>query len=162
MATWLEDDNGNKCSIEYFGSEEAAQKALDSLKNCKNCTNCSRCSDCSDYIGNKPKIIASYKVPVIENIHSKVMEAITKNPNEFDMSSWHTECGTTHCRAGWVITLAGEEGKALEAFHDTPLAALLIYHASSSIPISMPRFYENSETAMADIIRCAKLELEKV
>ena len=45
---WLEDVNGNKCSVEYFGSEEAAQKALDSLKDCRNCTNCSGCSGCSD------------------------------------------------------------------------------------------------------------------
>lgn len=30
---WLHDENGNKCSVEYFGNEEAAQKALDSLHN---------------------------------------------------------------------------------------------------------------------------------
>ena len=41
MTTWLKDNNGNKCSVEFFGSEEAAQKALDSLKNCDNCINCS-------------------------------------------------------------------------------------------------------------------------
>ena len=34
MTTWLKDDRGNKCSVEYFGSEKAAQKALDSLKDC--------------------------------------------------------------------------------------------------------------------------------
>lgn len=28
MTTWLEDSNGNKCSIEYFGSKEAAVEAL--------------------------------------------------------------------------------------------------------------------------------------
>lgn len=25
---WLTDNNGNKCSVEYFGSREAAQKAI--------------------------------------------------------------------------------------------------------------------------------------
>ncbi len=45
--TWLKDANGNKCSVEYFGSKEAAQKALDSLLDCENCTNCSDCSGCS-------------------------------------------------------------------------------------------------------------------
>lgn len=35
MQTWLKDKNGNKCSVEYFGSREAAQKALDSLENCR-------------------------------------------------------------------------------------------------------------------------------
>lgn len=44
MTTWLNDGNGNKCSVEYFGSKEAAQTALDSLKECKNCVNCSGCS----------------------------------------------------------------------------------------------------------------------
>jgi hypothetical protein len=47
MPTWIEDAKGNRCSVEYFGSKEAAQKALDSLKDCKNCTNCSGCSRCS-------------------------------------------------------------------------------------------------------------------
>src|SRR5258708_5771105 len=47
MTEWLKDGSGNKCSVEYFGSEEAAQKALDSLKLCENCTDCSRCSRCS-------------------------------------------------------------------------------------------------------------------
>ena len=31
---WLTDGNGNRCSVEYYGSREAAQAALDSLKNC--------------------------------------------------------------------------------------------------------------------------------
>ena len=47
MTEWLKDDNGNRCSIQYWGTREAAQKALDSLENCENCTNCLRCSDCS-------------------------------------------------------------------------------------------------------------------
>ena len=51
MTTWIKGKDGNKCSVEWFGSEEAAYKALASLKNCENCTNCSgclRCSGCSD------------------------------------------------------------------------------------------------------------------
>ena len=28
---------------------------------------------------------------------------------KLDMSTWH-RCGTTHCRAGWAITLAGAAG----------------------------------------------------
>lgn len=36
---WLTDPNGNRASVEYFGSREAAQAALDSLQNCENCTN---------------------------------------------------------------------------------------------------------------------------
>jgi hypothetical protein len=48
---WLTDSNGNKCSVEYFGSREAAQSALDSLKNCENCVNCYGCYGCSDCSG---------------------------------------------------------------------------------------------------------------
>ena len=36
---WISDDNGNKCSVRYFGSEEKAEKALLSLIDCDNCIN---------------------------------------------------------------------------------------------------------------------------
>ena len=49
--TWITDANNNRCSIDYWGSREAAQKALDSLKNCSGCSDCYRCSDCSDCSG---------------------------------------------------------------------------------------------------------------
>ena len=50
MATkiWITDANNNRCSIDYWGSRKAAQKALDSLKNCSGCSDCYRCSDCTD------------------------------------------------------------------------------------------------------------------
>ena len=175
---WLTDSNGNKCSVEYFGSKEKAQVALDSLKNCKNCTNCSRCSgcsgcsrcsdcsDCSRCSGcsgcsgltlNKPsKILEPLVIPKIENIHSKVLAAVLV-PDALEMKTWHT-CGTTHCRAGWVVTLAGEEGKKLEEFHNTELAASLIYRESSPHKVSCARFYDNNVDAMADIKRMAELE----
>lgn len=38
--TWISDENGNRCSVEYFGSEEAAKTALESLKNCSLCSDC--------------------------------------------------------------------------------------------------------------------------
>ena len=74
------------------------------------------------------------------------------------MSSWHT-CDTTHCRAGWVVVLAGDAGKALEIVTSTEFAAKQIYKASSPIKVSPIRFYETKEKAMQDIIRCAKEEL---
>jgi hypothetical protein len=73
------------------------------------------------------------------------------------MSDWHT-CETTHCRAGWVVTLAGEKGKALEAASSTLFAAMQICKASSVIKVSPVRFFETNEKAMADIQRCAALE----
>jgi hypothetical protein len=77
------------------------------------------------------------------------------------MDSWHT-CDTTHCRAGWVVHLAGQAGEALEAFHDTPLAAMLIYRESSPLRVPCPRFFDTNKAAMADIIRMAELEKAQV
>ena len=75
------------------------------------------------------------------------------------MSTGHT-CDTTHCRAGWVNVLAGESGKKLEAQTDSLFAAMQIYKKSSpAIRVSPTRFVETNEQAMADIRRCAELEI---
>ena len=65
------------------------------------------------------------------------------------MDTWHT-CETTHCRAGWVVKLAGKAGKELEMFHNTLLAAQLIY-LESGAPINPCRFYDKNEEALADM-----------
>ena len=71
-----------------------------------------------------------------------------------DMRDWHT-CETTHCRAGWVVTLAGEAGRELESRTSTEFAAMQIYKVSSTIPVSPVRFYDADEAAKRDIERCA-------
>jgi ribosomal protein S11 len=73
------------------------------------------------------------------------------------MESWH-QCDTTHCRAGWVVHLAGKEGYELERKTSTPFAAMQIYDKSSSIKVSPVRFYEDNKKAMADIQKCAEEE----
>jgi hypothetical protein len=73
------------------------------------------------------------------------------------MSDWHT-CNTTHCRAGWVVHLAGEKGYALEKETSTLFAAMQIYKASSDIRVSPTRFYESNEQGIADMKRCAEIE----
>ncbi|WP_332763998.1 hypothetical protein [Phenylobacterium sp.] len=98
--------------------------------------------------------MGSPPIPAIPDIHALVYEAVSQ-PKALDMSSWHT-CDTTHCRAGWVVTLAGPEGKALEAFHNTDLAARLIYEASG-YKINPARFHDSNEVAMADMKRLAGL-----
>ena len=70
------------------------------------------------------------------------------------MTDWH-KCDTTHCRAGWVVHLAGEAGYALEAFHNTALAAQLIYR-ESGYRINPARFYDSTQDALADMERLAK------
>jgi hypothetical protein len=114
------------------------------------------CSDCSDCYDNKGSKYESLKIPVIENIHRRVLEAVSVE-GVFDMDNWHS-CGTAHCRGGWVITLAGEEGKRLENQTSSEFAAMAIYKASSIIKVYPVRFYESNEIAMADIVRCANEE----
>lgn len=43
---YVTDENGNRASIEYFGSQEAAENSLKTLKNCINCTDCHDCISC--------------------------------------------------------------------------------------------------------------------
>ena len=96
-------------------------------------------------------------IPVIADIHIKVYEAVSAKPDALDMSTWHT-CGTTHCRGGWVVHLAGEAGYALERFHNTALAAHLIYKASG-YKINPGKFYESNDQALADMKRLAEAGL---
>ncbi len=84
------------------------------------------------------------------------------------MGNWHTNekvdeatgahCGTTHCRAGWVVMLAGAEGRKLELLTSTAFAAQMIYKHSSPIHVAPTKFYVNNEAAMADMKDCAERE----
>ena len=95
------------------------------------------------------------KVPVIPDIHKAVYEAAS-HPEALEMSNWHT-CENTHCRAGWVVTLAGKEGKELEARFDTLSAAMKIYDASDpNFKINPCRFFDDNEVALADMRRLAE------
>lgn len=90
---------------------------------------------------------APFKIP---NIHQAIYEAASQ-PNALDMSNWHHSCGTTHCRAGWAVTLAGDAGRTLEWAYGTPSAAALIYLASDPEIGKMPDFYCDNEIALADM-----------
>ena len=126
---------------------------------CSRCSRCSRCSSCSRCSGLKSSNEGDTNfptVPVIPNIHGKVLEAVSK-PEALDMSDWHT-CDTTHCRAGWVVVLAGKKGKELEEKTSTLFAAMQIYKASSPIKVPPTRFFDLNEIAMEDMKRCAEEE----
>ncbi len=98
-------------------------------------------------------------VPVIKNIHQAVYAAASV-PGALDMGSWHA-CGTTHCRAGWLVALAGEAGAAMEWCMGTPAAAAMIYLASDLFIEKIPNFYCGDEAALADMKRLAELEAGK-
>lgn len=53
------------------------------------------------------------------------------------------------------MALAGPEGKALERFYNTELAAMLIYRESTGERINPCRFYDSNEDALTDMRRLA-------
>lgn len=87
--------------------------------------------------------------------------AAASKKDALDMSDWHT-CKTTHCRAGWIVTLAGEKGKELEERTSTLFAAMQIYKASSPIRVWPPRFFDKDKESLEDMKRCADLEAEQI
>jgi len=115
-------------------------------------------NDKKEFQGNPDATISTGPpaVPIIENIHQVVFAAASQ-PRSLDMSTWHT-CANTHCWAGWVVTLAGEEGKALEQFFDTPLAAMKILDASSLLRVSPVRFFESNAGALREMKKLADQE----
>ena len=107
-------------------------------------------------------------IPVVPDIDRAILEAVSQPGACLDMSCWH-QCGTTHCRAGWAIHLAGDAGYTLErqAQHagytlerqaqHAEIAGALIYAASRpGVPI--PDFFCEDEEAMDDLRRCAGVE----
>ena len=95
-------------------------------------------------------------VPRIPNIHQEVFKAASA-PGALNMRDWHT-CDTTHCRAGWVIALAGEAGRAMEFCMGTPAAAAMIYLASDPKIEKIPDFYCGNTEALEDMKRLAEAE----
>jgi hypothetical protein len=92
-------------------------------------------------------------VPVLVDIHKRVYAAASQ-PCALDMATFH-KCETTHCRAGWVVTLAGKEGAALESFYGTAHAAFLIYKASDPDLKAYPDFFCDDDTALGDMRKLA-------
>jgi hypothetical protein len=85
-------------------------------------------------------------IPAIPNLDAAILAAVEAG-GRLKMDTWHT-CKTTHCRAGWAITLAGEEGANLEAELGSCAAGALIYQVSAGY---VPNFYASDSEAMADI-----------
>lgn len=100
------------------------------------------------------------KTPTIKNIHQAVAAAV-QGGRKLDMDYWHHECGTKHCRAGWVVTIAGEAGAKLERELGASAAAALIYMNSDPNMEKVPDFHCSDEEALADILRCAEREKEE-
>lgn len=84
-----------------------------------------------------------------QRIADRERRAAIEAGGTLDMGSWHA-CETTHCRAGWAITLAGEAGAKLESEVGPAAAGALIY-AKSCPDKPIPNFYASTKDALADI-----------
>jgi len=80
----------------------------------------------------------------IPHIRAALLAAIKQDGCALDMSKWH-KCGTTHCLAGWTVTIHAH-GKQLENMLGTNAAASLILAASGETKI--PNFYGSNDSAM--------------
>ena len=83
----------------------------------------------------------------VEALDAKMLRVIESGAGKLQMDAWHT-CKTTHCRAGWAITLAGVAGAELEAKHGPHRAGIMIYRASTG---RVPHFFASDERALDDI-----------
>jgi hypothetical protein len=92
-------------------------------------------------------------VPIIENLDAQILEIVDSGKGRLKMDTWHT-CETTHCRAGWAVTLAGDPGKTLENQYGPQEAGRRIYLASAG---RAPWFFGDNETALADMREQAAL-----
>jgi hypothetical protein len=99
--------------------------------------------------------------PVVKDIHKKVYASVMVE-NTFDMGDWGitngAKCGTTMCRAGHVVSIAGAEGVELSTKIGIPSAALAIYAVSDPEYFArdgIPDFFTNNEIALADMERLA-------
>ena len=95
------------------------------------------------------QVLRGCQIPIVPDLDKRIAEQT--DAGNLDMRQWH--CGTTHCRAGWAITLAGSAGQALEEALGSEVAARLIYESSTGRPA--PNFYASNSDAIADIRRCA-------
>jgi hypothetical protein len=110
-----------------------------------------------DEKGEEFKELGPPPVPIIPDIH-KAVYAAASHPGSLAMENVHT-CENTHCRGGWIVTLAGEAGRNLERFYNWELAAMKIYDASApGFKINPARFYDSNAAALEDMKRLAEAE----
>ena len=84
---------------------------------------------------------------MIPDIDARLLGILERQEGSLKMSAWHT-CKSTHCMAGWAVTLAGPKGKELEEQYGPHRAGHMIYTASIG---QTPHFFANDERAMESL-----------
>jgi Pentapeptide repeats (8 copies) len=131
-------------SLLYSGEHRSIKEALASMPNRKNLSE----ADLRRANLSRANLSRAETAPVVPRIDAAILARI-ESGGVLDMKEWHI-CETTHCRAGWAVTLAGEAGKELEDKIGTNAAAALIYTASRQGE-RVPDWFASNEDALADI-----------
>lgn len=108
-----------------------------------------RAHDLCSLLGDR---LLAGRVDIDRQILDKILAS---GANIFDMDSYH--CGTTHCRAGWAITMH-PLGHDLEKVFGSWLAGAVIYLDSrrgTALDGEVPDFFASNEAALDDIRLCA-------
>ena len=92
-------------------------------------------------------------VPIVPGLDAAILQAVEPGTGALEMGTWH-QCETTHCRAGWAITLAGPEGAKLEERLGPDEAGRRIYIVSTG---RVPDFFASNDAALADLREQAQL-----
>ena len=71
---------------------------------------------------NLRKVKLDYQIQ--EGLLEKIAEIVLNDTSKLKMSCWHSQCGTTHCLAGWACELS-PIAKTLEKQKGTEVAGLL-------------------------------------
>jgi hypothetical protein len=104
-------------------------------------------------------------IPIVLDIDRAILRAVERY-GRLNMETWHgfanpngrhvvPFCGTTHCRAGWAIHLAGEAGYALEQRSGAAEIAGALIYAASRPGVPIPNFFASNDEALADLRACA-------
>lgn len=94
-------------------------------------------------------------VPLVKGLNDKVLSAVS-NDDSLEVGCWHA-CETTHCWAGWIVFLAGEEGELLEDQTSTLFAAMMIFKKSNNGQSINPcNFFLSNEETMEKIKEIAE------
>ena len=57
-----------------------------------------------------------------EKLLKTAVNQILRHPDTWDQATWHSECGTKHCIAGWCQILSGNKVSACDAMRDARAA----------------------------------------
>lgn len=79
-----------------------------------------------------------------QKLLAMIADKVAKKPNSLDMGSWHSDCGTASCLAGWAQILAGRPRSRDNAYRDgvelIPMAAHLFYAYDDEVKVFLSQF----------------------